>query len=605
MATELAKAYVQIVPSAEGISSGLESIFNGSDVSASTSKAGSSIGSSLVKGIGGALVAGTAAVAGAAASLWSGINSTAAVGDNIDKTSQKLQVTTDQYQAMAFAAEHCGFSTSVLNTAQKKLADSDFSGNIYDAIGYIQTLGTEEERTAAASELFGTKAAQQMQPLINGSMTIDEYSKNLSELGGMMSSEAVSASAAFEDALTDLSTSISGAKNGIMAEFLPGCTDVITGLTMIFSGDGGGTAIISQGLTDITSNFTEMIPNIIETISSMLPTLLEAAIQIIEAIAQGLIEALPELMPSVIQLIGQLINDIIQMLPQIIEMGMEILLQLAVGIAQALPDLIPTIVDVIITITETLIDNIDLLIDASIQIIIALAEGLINALPRLIEKAPVIIDKLITAFVNNAPKLITSAAKLIVELAGGLIKSIPLLIKAIPQIITSLVNGLIEGSVAIVTVGADLVTGLWNGIGDKLSWLKDKLSGFCKNALGAIKSFFGIASPSKVFRDEVGKWIPEGMAVGINANADAVYDSMEELKANTLDIGDVRGSFNYEYSAKSSDNGLERVLELLNEYLPAIGNQQLVLDTGALVGGTVSQFDSALGKLQISKGRGR
>lgn len=536
MATELAKAYVQVVPSAEGMSSGISNIMNGSDVTSATNKAGSSIGGTLVKGIGTALAAGAATVAAAATAMWSGINATAQVGDNIDKTSQKLQVTTDQYQAMAYAAEHCGFSTSVLNTAQKTLANTDFGGNIYEAIGYIQTLGTEEERTAAAAELFGSKAAQQMQPLINGSMSIDEYSQSLSELGGMMSSEAVAASAAFEDAMTDLQTAISGAKNGLMAEFLPGVTEVINGLTGLFSGSGSASTQISKGLEDITKKFTDAMPKVMKTFTDLAPSLLKAGAEILKSLAQGIIDNLPNLMPAVINIVTTLVQDLISMLPELLKMGMEIILELILGIAEALPDMIPAIVDVMLTIVDTLIDNIDLLIDASIAIIIGLAEGLINALPKLIEKLPDIIIKLVNALIDNAPKIAKAGLELMVLLAKALIDNVPKLLAMVPEIATKLIDTFIDKFKKIKEVGKNIVKGLWEGIKDVKDWLLDKISGFVDSVVGGIKDFFGIHSPSKLMADEVGKFLPEGMAVGIEANADSVYSAMDDIGNNMLSM---------------------------------------------------------------------
>lgn len=659
--TQIAKAYVQIIPSAKGIKNSLKSIMDSEAQSAGKSSGGifSNAFSGVVSSAAGFVKTAAGITTAAVGAATTGVVALTkeAVGNFgeyeqlvggvetlfKDSANTVQKYAKDAYKNQGMSANEymttvTSFSASLLQSldgdtqaaAQKAdLAITDMSDNANKMGSSMESIQNAYQGFAKQNYTMldnlklgygGTK--EEMQRLLDDASKLSGIQYDISSYGDIVDAIHVVQNEMGITGTTakEASSTIEGSLGAVKASW----TNLITGLGDKNANLGELTGqlvesvgiafqnilpVAEQALTGITQIISEMIPAAINEIptliNNVLPQLLDSGKNITQSLLDGIQQNLPTIISGGMQILSMLTDTIISMLPQIIEMGMEILLQLAVGIAQALPDLIPTIVDVIITITETLIDNIDLLIDASIQIILALAEGLINALPRLIEKAPVIIDKLITAFVNNAPKLITSAAKLIIELAGGLIKNIPLLIKAIPQIITSLVNGLIEGSVAIVSVGADIVTGLWNGIGDKLSWLKDKLSGFCKNALGAIKSFFGIESPSKVFRDEVGKWIPEGMAVGIDANADAVYDSMQELKANTLDIGDVRGSFNYEYSSKSSDNGLERVLELLNEYLPAIGNQQLVLDTGALVGGTVSQFDTELGKLQISKGRGR
>lgn len=606
MATELAKAYVQIVPSADGISSGIESAFNGTDVSNVTTKAGNSIGSTFAKTASAAIVAGATTVAAAAGTFWSGLNQVASVGDEIDKTSQKIGASAEQYQVLAFAAEHCGFSTSVLTTASKTLSQTDFDGNIWDALDAVMALDDANERAALSEELFGAKATQQMAALLNGTESLDDYKNSLSELGGILSDEAVSGAAGFEDSLTNLKIAMSGTKNSMMAEFLPGVTSVMDGLTGIFSGDEGAISMIADGLTDITTKFSELIPSIVDGIVDLLPTLLDAAVMIIEALAQGLIDSLPELMPSVVNIILSLCNKIIELLPEILKVGMEVLLELATGIANALPDLIPTIVDVVLTIVETLIDNIDALIDAAIEIILALADGLIEALPKLIEKIPEIIIKLVDALCRNAPKLVEASITLIKTLAEGLIKNLPTLIKQIPSMVLNILKSFGDGFKAISQIGADLIAGLWNGIGDKVSWITEKIKGFASDVLSSIKGFFGIGSPSKVMRDEVGKWLPEGIAVGIDTNLESVEDAMDNLGTtmlNPFDLGTATATYELTGSNESVAK-MDQMIEKMESYISALANMRIVLDSGVLVGETAPKMDAALGALALKNQRG-
>lgn len=86
----------------------------------------------------------------------------------------------------------------------------------------------------------------------------------------------------------------------------------------------------------------------------------------------------------------------------------------------------------------------------------------------------------------------------------------------------------------ILSIGGDLVSGLWNGINDKVSWLKGKISGFVGDVTGWLKDKFGIHSPSKVMADEIGKWLPEGIAVGISNNAKSVANAMKDLTTDSV-----------------------------------------------------------------------
>lgn len=92
---------------------------------------------------------------------------------------------------------------------------------------------------------------------------------------------------------------------------------------------------------------------------------------------------------------------------------------------------------------------------------------------------------------------------------------------------------------AFVHIGRDMVQGLINGIINNASRLYDNMVNLVSNAVNKAKEFLGIASPSRVFRDEVGKWIPSGMSVGIDANAGEVEDAMNGLTNLALDSADM------------------------------------------------------------------
>ena len=236
-----------------------------------------------------------------------------------------------------------------------------------------------------------------------------------------------------------------------------------------------------QGLTQLISN---MIPYVAPALELLLPPLIEG----IGGLVSGIVQALPAAVEAISAVIPMLVEQLTILLPQIISAGVEIIAALASGIGENLPTLIPVVVDAIITITEGLIDHIDLLIIAAGQLIAGLAQGLIEAIPRLIGR--------------------------------------------LPEIISAIVNGLLKGMAAIGMVGQQLVEGLWNGIKNAGQWLYDKLSGWVSNIIGWIKGFLGIHSPSKVFADEIGKFIPPGITLGVEqAMPRAMRDMGEELSA--------------------------------------------------------------------------
>ena len=273
----------------------------------------------------------------------------------------------------------------------------------------------------------------------------------------------------------------------------------------------------------------ELIPKLGQMFLDHLPEIITTGQNILNALLQGIVENIPQMASTITQVILSLVDFIIQNLPTILQAGITILLELIKGITEALPDLIPTMIDALLLMVETLIDNIDLIIDAGIELIIGLAEGLIEALPRLIEKIPVIIDKLVNAIVNNLPKILEMGITLTVELAKGLIKAIPQLLSKIPQIITSLVNGLKDGISKIKDVGKNLISGLWDGIKEKWEGLKNKVEDLGQGIVKKFKSVFGIHSPSKLFRDEIGKNLILGVGVAFEKDDDLINKQISDF----------------------------------------------------------------------------
>lgn len=236
-----------------------------------------------------------------------------------------------------------------------------------------------------------------------------------------------------------------------------------------------------QGLTQLISG---MIPYVAPALELLLPPLVKG----IGGLVSGIVQALPAAVEAITAVIPMLVEQLTILLPQIISAGVEIIAALASGIGENLPALIPAVVDAIITIAEGLIDHIDLLIIAAGQLIAGLAQGLIEAIPRLIGR--------------------------------------------LPEIIGAIVKGLLKGMAAIGEVGSQLVHGLFNGISNAATWLYEKVKGWASSVVGWIKDFFGIHSPSKVFADEVGKFIPPGITLGVEqAMPRAMRDMGTQLSA--------------------------------------------------------------------------
>lgn len=284
---------------------------------------------------------------------------------------------------------------------------------------------------------------------------------------------------------------------------------------------------IAEATPQIIEGINQIFPKILELLMANAPTIITNIGQILGALGQAIMNYMPQILQLAMQLMQMFINGLIANLPQILQMGINLVVQLIQGIAQMLPQLIPQAVQCLITIINGFLDNIDLIIDAGIQLIMGLVEGLIEAIPQIIDAIPVIIDKLLNAIVENLPKLISMGIELILKLAMGLVKAIPQLISKVPQIIASLIGAFSKLPEKMLEIGENIVSGIWEGISGMASWLWDQISGWCQGIFDGIKNFFGIHSPSKLFSDEIGRYLALGVGEGFDDNIDKVYKQMK------------------------------------------------------------------------------
>ena len=243
----------------------------------------------------------------------------------------------------------------------------------------------------------------------------------------------------------------------------------------------------------------------------------------------GIDEGINKLTETFLNGVMSMVNTLVENLPKFLEIGTNILLSLIQGITQALPDLIPTMVQVIMDMVNILLDNIDEIIECGIQLLVALTEGIMNALPELISRLPEIIIKIVSKLIELSPQLLSAALRIILALAEGLIKFIPEIISRIPQIIKSMVSAFKQGIGDFVNIGANLLKGLWNGIANTVGWLTNKIKGIANAITNTFKNIFGIHSPSRLFRNEIGKNLILGVGVAFEKDDDLINKQISDF----------------------------------------------------------------------------
>lgn len=303
-----------------------------------------------------------------------------------------------------------------------------------------------------------------------------------------------------------------GAWGGQIGSALQGVLGTVAGFIPSFVGlmnFGAVAAVVVAGLGLVYSQFGTQIDQILLLAQTKGP-------EIISNFEAGITAALPGLISSGATLILGLMNAITANLPSLISVGASIIATLVSSLGAQLPQLIPVAVQMILTLVESLISNLPQLITSGLQLMEGLAQGIANAIPQVAAKAPVIIGKLASTIITNLPKIIQTGVKIITQLAVGLVQGIPALLGKIPSMISQIKNAFT--SVNWGSVGMNIIRGIASGLTSAAKSLAEAAANAADNALNWVKSKLGIHSPSRVFRDQVGKMMALGMGIGFEKN---------------------------------------------------------------------------------------
>ena len=303
-----------------------------------------------------------------------------------------------------------------------------------------------------------------------------------------------------------------GAWGGQIGSALQGVLGTVAGFIPSFVGlmnFGAVAAVVVAGLGLVYSQFGTQIDQILLLVQTKGP-------EIISNFGAGITAALPGLISSGATLILGLMNAITANLPPLISVGASIIATLVSSLGAQLPQLIPVAVQMILTLVESLISNLPQLITSGLQLMEGLAQGIANAIPQVAAKAPVIIGKLASTIITNLPKIIQTGVKIITQLAVGLVQGIPALLGKIPSMVSQIKNAFT--SVNWGSVGMNIVRGIASGLTSAAKSLAEAAANAADNALNWVKSKLGIHSPSRVFRDQVGKMMALGMGIGFEKN---------------------------------------------------------------------------------------
>lgn len=496
---EVAKAYISIVPSMENSQKTIATEMGAVVEPASKEvgeKSGKHLGENIAKGlkttsavIAGAMATATAAVVATGKAFIDGTKATAEFGDAVQKNSAKMNMSISGYQEWSYILTRNGASIEGMKTAMLKLTKASEEGNkAFKALGIseeelskmnpeetwnatikaLQNVADEGERTVLANKLLG-KGAVELAPLLNaGAGSVEELRKQVHDLGGVMSDEAVNASANYVDEMTNLQTAMTGVKNNLMGQFLPSISAVTSGLAKVFSGQGG-IGEIQKGMQGIISNIT-----------SLAPQFFSLAGTIINSLISGFAPMLPSLVSSIFGFLQTGLMTLTSLIPQLTP----VITEGVKGVASALMTCAPVLISALLDMTKELVvwlasgDNVKNFIDGVFQIVSMIAESIAGSLdvilPAVINICGQIIDSLTSQ--KNIELFIKTVLYIVGAVVVALAKALPeiggVIVKSTANILTSLKNW----GASLIGRIAPFLASVWQGIQSWFASLPQKLS---------------------------------------------------------------------------------------------------------------------------------
>ena len=570
MPANVATAYVQIIPSAQGIGGGIAQALGGD---AAAAGAGASIGGKLVSTIKGVIAA-----AGLGAALGKALTEGAALEQSIGGVETLFKDSADQVIAAADQA----YRTAGVSANKYMEQVTSFSATL------LQGLGGD---TAAAAQ-YADKAIVQM-------------SDNANKMGTDISSIQMAYQGFAKDNYTmldNLKLGYGGTQaemarlindSGVLGDSIEVTAETVNDVPFdkiidaigVIQDDLGITGTTAQeAATTLSGSFASMqaaAQNVLAnlTLGRDLGPALDGLAQTVSTFLVGnllpaiwnILSALPGALVTFVQSLGpQLAAGLSTLVPQMMTTGAQMLQSLSAGLVQGIPNFLAQALPMVLQFTESLRANFSNIVDAGIDLLLNLVQGIANGLPTLIEYVPQIVSNIAGLINDNAPKILTAGVQVIITLVQGLISAVPTIIANIPTIIKAIAdtitafNWINLGATVVKSIGNGLLSmagglksmmeGTFSGALDFLKglpkqavqWAKDMITGFVRgitdsiggvisavsNVASAVTSYLHFSRPDVGPLREYETWMPDflsGIAKGITGNIYRVSGAMATL----------------------------------------------------------------------------
>ena len=560
--SDLGTAYVHIVPSAQGIAGSISKAIGGEAEQAGESSGKSfaekfgSIAKKAIAAIGiGKLIGDALNQGGQLQQSLGGVETLFKGSADIVKQYASESFRTTGLSANEYMQNVTSFSASLLQSLGGDTGKAAEIANtaMIDMSDNANKMGTDMESITMAYQGFAKQQYQlldnlklgyggtktEMQRLLKDAQAITGVEYNIDNLSDVYEAIHVIQGELGITGTTaqEASTTLEGSFNSMKAAF----SDLLGQMAL-----GGDISVALQNLastvstylfgnllpmvTQILANVPQMVVGVITGIAQYADEIINSGITLISELLIGILQAIPQVITAIGNLAQSIWNTITS--TDWVGVGTEIMSSFDTGIFDQIPAIIETIGSLLSQLVAQIMQNLPQFLQQGGEIILQMVNGITSRLPSILGAIGSLLGQLVRTIISNLPQFLSQGIAIVGRIAAGLIQAIPQVLSGIGSLISQAASKF--RGFNWVSLGTNIISGIVSGIWGMAGAIGNALMNIAQSAWQSIKSFFGIASPSKLMRDTIGKYIPMGMAEGIEGNADYVQDAMADLASSAV-----------------------------------------------------------------------
>lgn len=337
---------------------------------------------------------------------------------------------------------------------------------------------------------------------------------------------------------------------------------------------------ISQKLPTLIPAAVKMIAEIAKTLTepNTLVKIVQSAVQLIIALAQGLVNAIPDLLRAVPVIIQNLLTAIIAAAPQLLAGAAVLTSQLVLGLLSGIPELLMAGLELVTSIGGAITDATDIIKENGVQLVAGLLKGISDAWNGFISS----VERFINDFVDRVKSIlgISSPSKVFADIGNfliqGLINGIQDMMEDLRRKADDIADAFSHLPEKLKEIGSNIIQGLWDGVQEKWNAIKDKFHDIADGFANIFKKDNEIASPSKKFK-YYGRMIDEGLVSGLEKGLPEVRKAVYNL-SDTVDSVDTVSGGTYTRNLDINSEESRSTTALADAFVKALDKYGLIVE---------------------------